>query len=107
VSRRISFVAWFSVRSVIQFDDHFEERVVLFQAPDFASAIARAEQENAQYVEALERGEVLDLYQAYELFDDPQDGTEIFSLIRSSSLDAKTYLDTFFDTGSEHEGTVS
>ena len=31
------------------------------------------------------------------------DGAEIFSLMRDSDLDPEDYLDTFFDTGEEHE----
>jgi hypothetical protein len=94
---------WFSVRSVVKFDDDFEERIVVFEGADFDAAIARAESESQEYVETLGCGEVLDLFQAYQLPDEPADGTEVFSLIRSSALDATTYLDRHFDTGTERQ----
>lgn len=54
-----------------------------------------------------EGAEALDLYQGYWLFDEvnliPQ-GTEVFSLLRDSDLEPSEYLDTFFDTGCEHQG---
>jgi hypothetical protein len=79
-----------------------EERVVLFKAGDFDSAIAKAEAEAAEYVKNLD-GEVLPLFQAHWLFDDPADGSEIFSLMRSSDLTPNDYLDQFFDTGKERQ----
>lgn len=35
-----------------------------------------------------------------------QSGSELFSLIRDSSLSPEAYVDHFFDTGSEHQGTM-
>jgi hypothetical protein len=99
---------WFTVRSIYRFKgftDHselYEERVVLFKADDIDSAIAKAEAEAAEYVEHLD-GEVLPLFQAHWLFDDPADGSEIFSLMRSSDLTPNDYLDQFFDTGKERQ----
>lgn len=97
-------MAWFGVRSVIEFDGVFEERVVLFSAGDIDSAIRRAETEAHAYVEALGSGRVLDFCQAYEIGDDEvSDGAEVFSLMRTSGLAPEAYLSTYFDTGDEHQ----
>ena len=52
---------------------------------------------------AWEGTESLDLFQAFELADEPSDGAEVFSLIRRSGLPPAEYLDSFFATGSELE----
>ncbi len=103
-----SGVKWFSVRSVYRHPDVdegrevYEERVVLFNADDFDAAIALAESEAADYVEDTDN-EVLPLFQAHWLFDDPADGGEVFSLMRTSDLEPDDYLDRFFDTGEERQ----
>ena len=51
-------------------------------------------------------GELLEFAQVYRLAEFPADGAEVFSLMRDSDLDADQYLSTFFDTGSEREGTI-
>ncbi|WP_212826967.1 hypothetical protein [Catellatospora sp. TT07R-123] len=100
---------WFSVRCVVRFQRDqktlFEERVTLWRAVDFADAVRRAEAEVCEYAELLD-GEYTGLAQAYKLADEPGDGAELFSLMRESDLDVGTYLDTFFDTGSEQQGEV-
>jgi len=48
--------------------------------------------------------EPLDLFQAFWLYDEisiPEQGMEVFSLMRDSDLPPREYLDSFFDTGSE------
>lgn len=99
---------WFSVRSVyrskgtLDGSELYEERVVLFRAEDFDDAIAKAEADAAEYVDGLD-SEVLPLFQAHWLFDDPADGVEVFSLMRVSDLKPGDYLDHFFDTGEERQ----
>lgn len=78
----------------------------LRQATDADEAIAQAEAEALEYATMIEEAptEYLGLAHAYALFDPPnQDGSEVFSLIRDSNLDAENYLDTLFDTGQEHQ----
>jgi hypothetical protein len=102
---------WYAVRCVFRSawaesseglppDEHlYEERITLWQASSLEEAIALAEAEAADY--AGEEDDYLDLAQAYKLFDEPEHGAEIFSLMRSSKLDPDAYLDAFFDTGDE------
>jgi hypothetical protein len=97
-------MSWFAVRHVIQNVDSFEERITLWDVPSHDDAIARAEMEAAEHVVALgEPYKVLVLFQSFELFGPPGDGVEVFSLIRDSELTADEYVDSFFDTGSEHQ----
>ena len=48
----------------------------------------------------------LGLAQAYELFDEPGHGAEVYSLMRDSPLPPETYLVTYFDTGGERTDTL-
>jgi hypothetical protein len=41
--------------------------------------------------------------QAFHLFDPPEHGAEVFSLIRETHLEPEAYLDSFFDTGRESQ----
>lgn len=72
-------------------------------------AITRAEAEAADYAATIDDSpdQYLDLAQGYMLSDHPGDGSEVFSLIRTSTLDPTDYLDTFFDSGDEHQSSSS
>lgn len=101
---------WYAVRCVFRAVvdvgvTTYEERITLWQAASTAEAIERAEAEAAEYAEAVEDTEIeyTGLAQCFHLFDEPADGAEIFSLMRDSSLAPEDYLDTFFDTGDEHQ----
>lgn len=96
---------WFAVRCLFEFGrgrQLFEERITLWHADAFESAIARAEEEAREYAAQL-GDRYLGLAQAFKLFAPPEDGAEVFSLLRESDLDAHAYLDTFFDTGQERQ----
>ena len=99
---------WFTVRCIfrhqgLQPDDQgfvYEERVVLVQAIDIDEAIAKAEQGAGSYIGA--NAEYLGFAQAYELPSETlNDGTEVFSLMRSSKLAPSAYIGHFFYTGFE------
>lgn len=102
-------VGWFAVRCVFRTslnDNVFEERVTLWQADSFDAAVERAEEEARRHSDELSM-RYLGLAQVYRLADQPGDGAEVFSLIRGSHLDDKTYLDTFFDTGTERQRDIA
>lgn len=64
-----------------------------------------AEREAGEY--AGDNAKSLGLLQGFWLFDEcklPQQGVEVFSLLRESDLPPKAYLRAFFDTGYEREG---
>jgi hypothetical protein len=84
----------------------YEERLTLWRAADFAHAVALAEADVEEYAAAV-GGSYLGLAQAYALSDEPGQGAEVFSLMRSSSLDPDAYLDAFFDTGDERQGVTA
>ncbi|MFN8159002.1 MAG: hypothetical protein U0R68_16405 [Candidatus Nanopelagicales bacterium] len=109
---------WYAVRCVIRWRGAsrrrrlYEERITLWRASDFDDAIARAETEAARYVENAGHDRTsphrcLDLVQAYRIDEDvvPGDGVEVFSLLRSSDLGPRRYVNRFFATGDEHEQT--
>ena len=87
----------------------YEERITLWRASNIDEAIAKAEAEAIDYGSIIEEApdEYLGLAQAYALSDSPdQEGAEVFSLIRDSTLGPESYLDAFFDTGQEHQRTT-
>jgi len=94
---------WFAVRCIFEADQGlYEERVILWRAEDFDQAIALAEAEAAEHGEIVE-SKYLGLAQAYRLFEDPEEGAEVFSLMRESDLPSDEYLTQFFDTGRERQ----
>jgi hypothetical protein len=109
---------WVAVRCIFRSwadasdgDVVYEERVTLWRDADMDRAIEKAEAEARTYATEATwppgRGtEYLGLAQAYLLSDEPVDGAEVFSLMRTSSLPATAYLDRFFDTGQERQGHV-
>ena len=107
---------WYGVRCIF---DHpelesevegghvYEERVVLVRAGSFEDAIQLAEREAEQYCRGIEPCQYIESAQAYLLVDDPtEEGAEVFSLMRSSALAPDDYVDRFFDTGDEHQGST-
>jgi hypothetical protein len=107
-------LSWFAVRCVFRqgwpsdAEAAYEERITLWQALSAEAAIERAEQEALEYAATMgdTQDEYLGLAQAYQLFDAPEDGAELFSLIRDSPLSPEDYLSTYFDTGTEHQRTA-
>ena len=107
--------SWFGVRCVFELDPEigagtdprvFEERVTVWQAGDFDSAIELAEAEAVDYATTVD-AKYLGLAQAYRIEGVPTDGAEVFSLIRQSELARGAYLSTFFDTGRELRGPTT
>jgi hypothetical protein len=101
-------VNWYSVRCVFKHSDqpHYEERITVWRAASFEAAIARAEAEAIEF-QAIGDCEYLRLAQAYHLATDRiEDGSEVFSLIRSSELEPDEYIRHFFSTDSELQGTL-
>jgi hypothetical protein len=104
---------WYAVRCIFRNDsdrlapgEHaYEERITLWRAESFDDAIAQAEAEGHEYVEADSSEEFTGLAQAFHLFEDPGHGAEVFSLIRRSRLGTDDYLTRFFDTGEERART--
>jgi hypothetical protein len=96
---------WFGVRCVFRTSDPptYEERITLWQASSLDHAIEQAEAEALAY-SGLVASEYLRIAQAYWIgTEQPSRGSEVFSLLRESDLDADDYLDSFFDTGHERQ----
>ena len=100
---------WFGVRCIFRHADlgAYEERVTTWPAASFAEAIAAAEAEATAYASRLDNVDFTGLTQAFQMFEAPGRGIEVFSLIRQSELDPASYLTTFFDTGGELQRDAS
>ncbi len=99
---------WFGVRCVFRWSrpSTYEERITLWEADSLDDAIAKAEAEARAYAERL-NSEFLDIAQAYWIgADRPEAGSEVFSLMRDSTLESDDYLDAFYDTGRERQRTA-
>jgi hypothetical protein len=81
----------------------YEERVTTWHADDFDEAIAAPEADAAAYARRLDDVEFTGLTHAFQMFEAPGIGTEVFSLMRESDLDRASYLSAFFDTGRERQ----
>ncbi len=79
----------------------------MWPAANFDEAIAAAEAEATTYAANLDDVEFAGLSQAFQMFDAPGPGAEVFSLMRTSDLDTASYLTRFFDTGLESEQRVA
>ena len=103
-----SDVRWYGVRCIFKWRDRpeYEERITVWRATSFEAAIERAETEANQYAANI-GFEYLGLAQAFELsVDQIEDGSEVFSLIRTSPLAPDEYVNRFFDTGSERQRNI-
>lgn len=106
--RFVSGEPWYAVRCLFHFPwgdppGVYEERITLWRASSADEAIRRAEAEASEYIEGSD-GRYVGLAQSYHLAvgDTVDDGSEVFSLMRDSSLGSDEYISQFFDTGSEH-----
>ena len=76
---------------------------MLFRARSFDEAIAKAEADAEEYAADLgEKTQYLGEADAYHLaLNEIEEGSEIFSLMRTSGLGPKDYVSRFFRTGAE------
>ncbi|MEU1090060.1 hypothetical protein ACFYPN_31610 [Streptomyces sp. NPDC005576] len=79
----------------------YEERVTLWKADSLDEAITFAESEALEYCEVLEEVDYANFAEAFEMVDAPGEGSEVFSLMRESTLSSGEYVSRFFDTGEE------
>ena len=80
----------------------YEERVILIKANDFDEAINRAEEEAEKYARDLDGCTYTGFIDVFHIYDERiSDGSEIYSLMRTSELKTDEYLDRFYDTGAE------
>jgi len=97
---------WFGVQTVYEHDDLargqdrlYEERVVLIRATSQDEALLKAEQEAEKY--GSESTRFLGYLMCYEMYDEPGEGYEVFSLMRTSRMAPTPYINRFYDTGRE------
>jgi hypothetical protein len=83
-------------------EQFYEERVILVRANSFDEAIQKAEEEAKNYCQDLEGCSYTGYVNVFHIYDEQMgDGSEIYSLMRSSDLGIEEYLDHFFATGAE------
>jgi Domain of unknown function (DUF4288) len=80
----------------------YEERVILVRAENFDEAIARAEGMAEGYARECGGCSYTGFINVFHLYDESiGDGTEVYSLMRTSDLSQDEYLNSFYDTGTE------
>jgi hypothetical protein len=95
-------------RTVVDNDRVYEERITIWRAEDIDAALDLAEADARDYAQTLSVSpgwptEYTGLAQAYLMTEGPKHGGEVFSLMRTSTLDSREYLDRFFDDGNERQ----
>jgi len=102
-------MSWFAVRCIFKWPDQpkYEERITVWYADTFGAAVDTAEAEANEY-QTGSGAEYVGLAQAHHLSTDGiGHGSEVFSLIRESSLELVDYLKHFFDTGREVQSDLT
>lgn len=95
---------WFAVKCVFydSINKLYEERITLFKAVNNEEALRKAEQDAEEVCEALEGYAYVGYAETFHLFEDrPEEGTEVYSTLRESNLDAKEYVKRYVRTGAE------
>ena len=93
---------WYGAKTVFEFggmngitaadEVMYEERINVLKASDFEAALQRAESIARRYA-ADSGSEFLGFVEVYEMFDEVEDGAEIYSMTRPSRLTRNEYLD--------------
>jgi hypothetical protein len=99
---------WYSARCIFCTEGlglrrTYEERVILLRAESEDEAMRVAEEEAEEYAAGSEGWFYTGFVDLFHLFE-PEIGhrIEVFSLMRSSDLSVREYLDRYYDAGSEH-----
>jgi hypothetical protein len=99
---------WFGVRTLIRWTLQacYEERVTIWWAMSADEAAKKALAEASSYAELLgPEYRPMQFAQTYRFSGAPEDGREVFSLLRNSEAEPDEYIDRSFDTGGEHQTT--
>ena len=106
LAKNMSAKKWFTVRCLFEHPTRrlesstplYEERVTIWWADDWDEAYDMAAEEAVIYADEA-NCTYLRLVDAFDLFDDiVGSGTEVWSNMRESNLDAQTYASTFCST---------
>jgi hypothetical protein len=80
----------------------YEERLILVRAESPDDAISRAEVLAKEYANDLEGCSYTGFIDVFHIYDENMgDGTEVYSIMRTSDLGKDEYLNRFYDTGTE------
>lgn len=80
----------------------YEERTVVFRATNTENALNIAEKEAIEYAKNIGDIKFMGYSETFKLTDNELDsGTEVYSCMRYSDLDASSYVKRFMKTGNE------
>lgn len=99
---------WFGVKTLYSFQGKnltpglncYEERITIWQANSFEDAIEKASKEAQKYAEGT--GIYLGFCQAFEMYTEPKNGAEVYSIMREDERNIEAYIDGMYDTGKEY-----
>ena len=114
----MSEISWFGAKTLYRWPGSYsesdanqfvyEERVVVLRAGNADEAIALAEAEAVRYAtDAGEGFEYLGAVDVYEMFEGIEDGSEVFSLVRTTSHDPAAFLHRYHDPVGTHARRAS
>lgn len=97
---------WFAAKSVFYDSGNnlYEERIVLHHAKDFNDAFKKSDKEVEEYVKSQnDNGSKIEFVKTVEIFhifdERLEDGTELFSSLRHTTSDQKTYINDVYMSG--------
>jgi hypothetical protein len=103
-------VQWFGAKcvfahhslSIDEEDIHYEERVVLVRAKSLDDAIQQGEREARRYASERSNCQYIEFINVFKLTTDAlEPGTEVYSLMRRSTLSPSDFLDRYYNDGTE------
>ena len=105
---------WYGVKCIFRHDDLsgdrpgtvYEERVVVVRAETFEEALEKAEAEASDYVKGMD-AVYLDYADVFHMSEERiTEGTEVYSLMRTSDLDDDAFVTRYFDDGTQHSREI-
>lgn len=95
---------WYGAKSIFYDEENavYEERIIVLRADSYDEALNKAKEEADEYADSLPQVKYVGYSEVFNLFDDEiADGSEVYSVMRKSALNAEQYLHTFINTGDE------
>jgi hypothetical protein len=103
--------AWYAARAVFLHkslrpsrgkERVFEERIVLLRAVTERAAIREAQREARRYARTTTGVDYVGFVETFRLFESRlRSGSEVFSLMRSTTLSPSRFVSRYFDDGTE------
>jgi hypothetical protein len=100
---------WYAVRYLLRDEGNklYQEDTVLVIAQSHDEALKKGEKIAEEFCESMPEYKYTGYAETFQLFEEsPEEGVEVYSTIRESSLEPKEYIEHYLRTGTE-KGFIS